>query len=98
MSMQTEFSANTKVKVAQTGPPPDDVKCVKDVSVNPRTRKQLMEGFWKNHRGISGRVAFIPNDSDRERLRREGKVMVQISDLSAQHITVIVPRTMLLPG
>ncbi len=98
MLANAAFSSGAKVKAAQTGPPPDDVKCVKDVHINPRTRKQLIEGFWKGQRSISGHVAFVGNDSERERLRREGRVMVRISDLSAQHVNVIVPATLLAPA
>ncbi len=91
MSTHTEFGANTKVKPAQTGAPPADVTTVKDTRINPRTRKQLVEGFWKGQRGISGQVAYVGNESDREKLRKEGKLMVLISDFSAQHVTVIAP-------
>lgn len=95
MFAQTQFSSSTKVTVAEPGQPPQDLKWVKDLHVNPRTRKQLIEGFWNQHRRISGQVMFVASDSEREKLRREGKVMVRISDLSAQHITVIVPATLL---
>lgn len=93
-----ELSANSKVKAARPGPPPDDVKFIKDLQINPRTRKQLVEGFWKGQRSISGRVAFVANEADRDRLRREGKLLVRISDLSAQHVDVIIPATELLPA
>ena len=93
-----ELPANTKVKVARPGPPPDSIKCLKDVHVNPRTRKQLIEGFWKGTRSISGHVAFIGNETDRERLRHDGKMMVRISDLSAQHVDVVVPVSEILPA
>jgi hypothetical protein len=89
--------ANTKVKAARPGPPPEDVKFAKDVNINPRTRKQLIVGFWKAQRSISGHVAFVANESDRDRLRRDGKMMVRISDLSAQHVDIIVPSSELLP-
>ena len=93
-----EMSSNSKVRAARLGPPPEDVKWVKDLHVNPSTRKQLIEGFWKGQRSISGRVAFIGNESDRARLRREGKLMVRISDLSAQHVNVIAQAAQLLPA
>lgn len=89
-----EFSATVKVRVVQPGPPPEDVKVVKDLSINPRTRKQLIQGFWGEHKGISGRVAYVANESDRDRLRKDGKVMIQISDLSAQHVNIIAPMSM----
>lgn len=90
LTVQT-WAANTKVKAAQTGSPPEELQVVKDLRTNPRTRKQLIEGFWKAQRGISGHVAYVGNETDRERLRRQGKVMVLISDLSAQHVNVIGP-------
>lgn len=98
MSINTELPANSKVKVARPGPPPEDVKFIKDLNINPRTRKQLLAGFWKGQRSISGHVAFVANESDRERLRRDGKIMVRISDLSAQHVDIIVPSTEVLPA
>ena len=98
MSTHVELPSNTKVKVTLSGPPPDDVKCVKDVSVNPRTRRQLIEGFWKGHKTVRGHVAFVANESHRDRLRREGKIMVRISDLSAQHIMVVVPSDCIQPA
>lgn len=98
MSVQPHLSANTKVRPTMPGPPPEDVKWVKDLRLNPRTRKQLIEGFWKEQRSVSAHVQFVANESDRERLRKEGKVMVLISDLSAQHVTVIVPTSMIAPA
>lgn len=98
MLTHAELSANSKVKPALPGPPPDDVKVVKDVHINPRTRRQLIEGFWKGQRSISGRVAYVQNESDRDRLRRDGKVMILIGDLSAQQIRVIVPLYQIRPG
>lgn len=98
MSPNAELPANTKVRVARPGPPPDDVKFVKDVNVNPRTRKQLVEGFWKGQRSISGHVGFVANESDRDRLRRDGKMLVRISDLSAQHVDIIVSCSEVLPA
>jgi hypothetical protein len=91
VSPHVELSANSKVKVVMPGPPPEDLKWVKDLRLNPRTRKQLIEGFWKGQRTIHGHVAFVANEADRDRLRREGKVMVRLSDLSAQQVTIIVP-------
>ncbi|MEP0845114.1 MAG: hypothetical protein HRF43_20620 [Phycisphaerae bacterium] len=98
MLAHVEFTAHTKVKPAQPGPPPEDVKWVKDIRLNPRTRKQLIEGFFGDHRGIFGHVAYVANESDRERLRKEGKLMVQISDLSAQHVTIIAPMRYFKPA
>lgn len=98
MFTHSELSAGTKVKIAQPGPPPEELKWVKDLRLNPRTRKQLIEGFWKGQRTISGHVAFVRNESDRERLRKEGKVVVRISDLSAQHVDVIVPTDQIIPA
>lgn len=94
MLTHAEFTTNAKLRVVQPGPPPEEVHWVKDVHVNPRTRKQLINGFWGDHRGISGHVAYVANESDRDRLRKDGKVMVRISDLSAQHVTVIAPIAM----
>jgi hypothetical protein len=93
-----ELPANSKVKVVRTGPPPEDVTFIKDLHINPRTRKQLIQGFWKGQRSISGRVAFVANESDRDRLRKEGKLLVRISDLSAQHVDVVIPATEVLPA
>jgi hypothetical protein len=90
----TELAANTKVRAAQTGNPPEGVEAIKDLHTNPRTRKQLIEGFWKRQKGITGQIAYVGNDTERERLRKAGKVMVLISDFSAQHVTIIAPATM----
>lgn len=91
MLTHTELPSNTKVRVVQIGGPPGDIEMVKDLHTNPRTRKQLVEGFWKRQRGINGQIAYIGNDTERERLRKVGKVMVLISDFSAQSVKIIAP-------
>ena len=91
MLTHTELSANTKIRVVQIGGPPGDLQVIKGLHTNPRTRKQLVEGFWKRQRGISGQIAYIGNDTERERLRKAGKVMVLISDFSAQSVKIIAP-------
>ena len=93
MFTHVELAANTKVKAAQTGNPPEGVEAIKDLHTNPRTRKQLIEGFWKGQRGITAQIAYIGSDTERERLRKAGKVMVLISDFSAQHVSIIAPLT-----
>ena len=93
--MKTVLSTSTKVQVTDPGSPPNNVEWVRDIHINPRTRKQLIEGFWKRKRGISGQVAYVANESDRTRLRKEGKLRIQIRDPSAQAITIIVPENIL---
>lgn len=94
MLTHTEFAPSSKVKPAQTGAPPEGLEAVKDIRGNPRTRKQLIEGFWKGQKSVSGQVAYIPNETDRERLRKAGKVMVVISNYAAEHVSVIGPISM----
>ncbi len=98
MLAHPEFSSNATVKVAHFGPPPNDIQWVKDVHVNPRTRRQLIEGFWSGHRGITGHVAYVASESDREKLRRSDRVMIQLRDLSAQKVVIIVPAALLMLG
>ena len=93
--MKTVLSTSTKVQVANPGSPPNNLEWVRDIHINPRTRKQLIEGFWKRKRGVSGQVAYVANESDRERLRKEGKLRILIRDPSSQTITVIVPENLL---
>lgn len=95
MLAHKELSANCIVKVIQPGAPPTDIEWVRDVHVNPRTRRQLIEGFWKGHRGISGQVAYVANESERDRLRRQGKVLIHLRDVSAQKVSIIVPAALL---
>jgi len=93
--MKAKLSTSTKVQVTTPGSPPNNVEWVRDIHINARTRKQLIEGFWQRKRGISGQVAYVVNESDRTRLHKEGKLRIQIRDPSAQTITIIVPEKML---
>lgn len=91
MFTQKEFTSSTKVKVTEPGDPPTDIEWVRDIHINGRTRRQLTSQFWKQHRGIIGQVSYVSSESQREKLRREGKVMVHVSDPSAQSIVLIIP-------
>lgn len=93
--MKVTLSTSTKVQVAAPGSPPNSIEWVRDIHVNPRTRRELIEGFFKRKRGISGVVAYVANESDRIRLRKEHKLRIQIRDPSAQTVVVIVPEAML---
>ncbi len=85
------LSAASPVRISEPGPPPADVGWVRDIRLNPRTRRQLIEGFWKGHKNVSGQVAYVANESDRDRLRRKGMIMINLRDVSAQKVTIIIP-------
>ena len=90
--LKKELTSNTKVKVSNPSTSvPNDIEWVKDIRINSRTKKQLIEGFWKGKKGISAKISYVSSESIRTKLKKEKKVMVQLMDQCAQKVTVIVP-------
>ena len=94
--MKKDFEVNMAVRPAIKGYPPKDVDWVKDLTVTPRVKKQLIEGFWKWKKEVTGKIAYISKESDRARLRKKKAVMIKLINVSAQSITIIVPKTYLI--
>jgi len=95
--MRKDFASNMKVKVANPGSVPLGVEWVKDTTVNPRTKAQLINGFWREKKEIIGKVAYVSKESLRTKLRKEKKIMVKLMNASAQSISIIVPKIFIIP-
>ena len=94
--MKRELETNMTVRVV-SGSDPQAVEWVRDLTINPRTKKLLIADFWKGKKEITGKISYVGKESVRAKLRKEKKVMVKLMNASAQSITIIVPKTFLVP-
>ena len=86
-----------RVQAVEKGDPPNDVEWVRDMRINARTKRLLMQGFWKQKRDITGKVAYVVSESMRSKLRKEKKIIVQLMNPCAQRINIIVAEKHIKP-
>lgn len=83
------FSAGSRVRVIESGTVPhwstwDDDKQRTSSSV----KKRLQELFFKGDRKLQAQVVFIISEGERERLKRDGRVKVEIRDPAGASIVI----------
>ncbi len=83
--------AGTRVRVREPGPVPHWSTWDND---NQRTsvpvKKRLQSAFFKGDRKIQAEVVYIGNESERDKLRTQGRVKVQLRDPAGSMIVVTV--------
>ena len=93
------FGPGTKVRIAQPMPIPqwstwDDDKGRASTPV--KRRLQLM--FFKGDKKVSAEVMYIANETEREKLRRLGRVKIRLRDLSGASVTITAENSKLVKG
>ena len=83
------FGAGTKVRLAQPMAVPqwstwDDDKG----RVSTPIKRRLQSLFFKGDKKVSGEVMYVSNETEREKLRRLGRVKVRIRDLSGASVII----------
>lgn len=81
--------AGTKVKVITPGDPPawsewDDDKG----RTGPPVKKRLQTQFFRGDPKIAAEVLYIANESERDELRKKGRVKVRIKEASGSMIVI----------
>ena len=95
--MKKAWTTGMRVQAVEKGDPPKDVEWVRDVRINARTKRLLMQGFWKQKRDITGKVAYVASESVRSKLRKEKKLMIKLINPCAQRISIIVAERHIKP-
>ncbi len=86
------IAAGTRVRVAQPMPVPQWSECDDDkgrTSVPTKQRLQLL--FFRGDKKVAAEVVYISNETERERLRRLGRVKVRIREASGAMVTCTAP-------
>lgn len=81
--------AGTRVRVSQPGPVPSWSAWDDDGQrTSSSVKRRLQRLFFAGDRKIHAEVVFIPNESERGRLRSLGRVKVQVRDPAGSSIVV----------
>ena len=83
------FGSGTKVRMSKPMSVPqwsiwDDDKG----RVSTPVKKRLQTMFFKGDKKVSAEVMYIPKETEREKLRRLGRVKVRIRDLSGASVII----------
>lgn len=84
--------SGTRVKVKTPGSVPMHSEWDDDGQrTSTPVKKRLQTQFFAGHKGISGEVVYVGNESERERLRAKGMCKVQIRDQAGSLIVISAP-------
>lgn len=87
--MNKFLAVGTKVKIAQPMDPPDWSKWDDDKGRTSATvKRRLQSQFFKGNKSISAEVVHVSKESERERLRRDGRVKLRIRDQAGIMLTI----------
>ena len=88
-NMNKFLAVGTKVKVAEPMDVPDWSKWDDDKGrTSGPVKKRLQSQFFQGNRNVTGEIIFVSKESERERLRRSGRVKVRIRDQSGTNLTL----------
>jgi len=84
-----DFGSGTKVRMAKPMMVPqwstwDDDKG----RVSTPVKKRLQTMFFKGDKKVSAEVMYVANETEREKLRRLGRVKIRIRDLSGASVVI----------
>ena len=84
-----DFGSGTKVRMAKPMMVPqwstwDDDKG----RVSTPIKKRLQSMFFKGDKRVSAEVMYVANETEREKLRRLGRVKIRIRDLSGASVVI----------
>lgn len=81
------MSAGTRVKVATPGEVPDWSEWDDDGQrVSNSVKRRLQQLFFRGDRRVCGIVVYIIKESERERLRRNGWVKIEVRDSAGSSV------------
>ena len=82
------LSSGTKVRVVTPSDPPEWSEWDDDKGrTAPPVKKRMQQLFFRGDRKVTGEIMFISNESEREELRRKGRVKVRLKEAAG---TVLV--------
>mgnify|MGYP005865835661 CR=1 FL=1 len=82
------FAAGTRVQVSSPMEVPEWSSWDDDHGrVSTPVKKRLQGAFFKGDRKVSAEVIYISRESEREKLRRQGRIKVRARDLSGTSVT-----------
>ncbi len=88
-NMNKFLAVGTKVKVAEPMDVPDWSKWDDDKGrTSGSVKKRLQSQFFQGNRNIVGEIIYISRESEREKLRKQGRVKVRIRDQAGTNLTI----------
>jgi len=81
--------AGTKVCVITPGDPPPWSEWDDDKGrTGPPVKKRLQTQFFRGDKRISAEILYIPNETERDELRKKGRAKVRIKEASGAMIVI----------
>ncbi len=91
-----DFSAGTKVRVAQPIPVPEWSEWDDDKGrASTPVKKRLQQMFFKGDRKVTAEIVYIAKETERDKLRRLGRVKVRLRDPSGACLVITADATTL---
>lgn len=89
LSMNKYMAVGTKVKVAEPMDVPDWSKWEDDKGrTSGPVKKRLQAQFFQGKRNVVGEIVYVAKESERDKLRRDGRVKVRIRDQAGTYLTI----------
>ncbi len=86
------LAAGTKVAVVETMDVPRWSECDDDKGrTSVQTKRRLQQLFFRGERKIAAEVVYIPNETERDILRRQGRVKVRARESSGSMVVFTAP-------
>ena len=88
------IGAGTRVRVQASGPVPEWSAWDEDGHrVSSAVKRRLQQLFFQGDRRVSGQVVYITRESEREKLRRHGRVKIEVRDSAGCSVIITADST-----
>ncbi len=86
------LAAGTKVKVVEPTTVPPWSECDDDKGrTSVPTKRRLQQLFFRGDRKIAAEIVYIPNEDERDKLRRLGRIKVRVREPAGSSIAFTAP-------
>jgi hypothetical protein len=88
------LAAGTKVRVITPGEPPEWSEWEDDHGrLGPPVKKRMQQMFFRGDRKITAEIVFVGSESERDELRRKGRVKVRLKEASGAVLVITADAT-----
>ena len=97
-SAKANFSAGTRVRLKSPGPVPEWSVWDPCQRTSTSVKRRLQQLFFKGDNRVQAEVAYIANESARDRLRSQGRIKVELRDAAGSTVTVLADADSIAPA
>ncbi len=86
---KASLAAGTRVKVKSPGPTPQWSVWEPCQRTSSHVKKRMQDLFFKGDRRITAEIVYIASESDREKLKSQGRVKLYLRDAAGSSVTIL---------